>query len=95
MKVMISAICDTRTILNFIISQFVLHHADVQMMILTAIMYAYRNTDSYIPFLPVCYPFLQIHPMWLNLLVSKCASQYTHSLTKHQPRLFTTRTTRA
>jgi hypothetical protein len=32
------------TILNFIIPQFVVLHADVQMMILTAIMHAYRNT---------------------------------------------------
>jgi hypothetical protein len=89
MKLTVSAICDTRMILNFIIRQFVLLHADVQMMILTAIIHAYRNTGPCIPFLSVCYRFLQIHPRLLNLLVSKCASQYTHSFTKYLPRLFT------
>jgi hypothetical protein len=45
--------------------------------------------------LPAYYPFLQIHAMLLNLLVSKRASQYTHSLIKHLLQFFTIRTARA
>jgi hypothetical protein len=49
MKFTVSAIRDTRTILNFFIPQFVLHQVDIQEIILTAIMHVDRKTGSCIP----------------------------------------------
>jgi hypothetical protein len=48
-KFTVSAIRNMRTILKFMIAQFVLHHVNVQTMIPSAIMHAYRNSGSCIP----------------------------------------------